>query len=419
MEDIFEIYVTIDTRVVELGTCDAEHISMIVLLHTLSEKETGSAEVPSDEYRVWVYLLWSVEKKEGDGENDDVGENEHVGADELGDQVDLGVDLGGDYGVDLGVESDEMGGVPNLRELAVIPEVPESVCGMPDEIGNNDLFEGYQSNSEDEFFSDSDDSKLTLMTKSTPFKKLLGAPIRFEVGQPHDNVYTLRELLTDYAIQEGFSFKKIKNDKNRLTWACLAEKCPWRLHASIVGDETTMQVKTYNNEHTCHRIYKSQEARSKWIASKFEVLVRNNPSIQCGVISGLLRDQFNACVDPQRLYKAKRKALEVLLEEHTECFSYLRGYAVMVQQCNPGSAAYIHLQTDINIFQRIFVCFEAQRRGFLEGCRPFIGIDGCHLKGPHGGVILSTVALDANSGLYPLAYCICKGETLLSWSWFL
>ncbi|KAK2652457.1 hypothetical protein Ddye_012313 [Dipteronia dyeriana] len=57
--------------------------------------------------------------------------------------------------------------------------------------------------------------------------------------------------------------------------------------------------------------------------------------------------------------------------------------------------------------------------GFIEGCRPFIGIDGCHLKGPYGGVILSTIALDANSGLYPLAYCICEGETLLSWSCFL
>ncbi|KAK2644134.1 hypothetical protein Ddye_019329 [Dipteronia dyeriana] len=287
----------------------------------------------------------------GDRENDDVGENKHVGADELGDHIDLSVDLGGDYGVDLGAESDEMGGVPDLRELAVIPEVLESVCGMPDEIGNNDLFEGYQSNSEDEFFSYSDnerdDSKLTLVTKSIPFKKLVGAPIRFE----------------------------IKNDKNRLTWACLAKKCPWRLHASIVGDDKTMQVKTYNNEHTCHRIYKSQEARSKWIVSKFEVLVRNNPNIQCGVISDLLRDQFNMSVDSQRLYKAKRRALEVLLEEHTECFSHLRGL--------------------------------------------FIGIDGCHLKGPYGGVILSAVALDANSGLYPLAYCICEGETLLSWSWFL
>ncbi|KAK2662815.1 hypothetical protein Ddye_001389 [Dipteronia dyeriana] len=149
-----------------------------------------------------------------------------------------------------------MGGVPRLRELVVIPEVPESVLQIPDDIGNNDLFEGYQSNIEDEFFSDSDDegddSKLAVVMKSNPFKKLVGALIIFEVGQTHDSVYTLRELLTDYAIHEGFNFKKMKNDKNRLTWACLAEKCPWRLHDSIVSDNTTIQVKTYNNEHTCH-----------------------------------------------------------------------------------------------------------------------------------------------------------------------
>ncbi|KAK3228568.1 hypothetical protein Dsin_000449 [Dipteronia sinensis] len=186
--------------------------------------------------------------------------------------------------------------------------VPEAVSEIPDEIGNNDLFEGYQSKSDDEFFSDSDDegcdSKLATVMKSNPFKKLIGCPIRFE----------------------GFNFKKIKNDNNRLTWACLAENYPWRLHTSIVGDETTMQVKIYNNDHTCHRIYKSQEVRAKWIASKFEVLVKDDPSIQCGVISDLVKDQFNVSVDPQRLYKAKKRALKEMLcflnypEDRLICF---------------------------------------------------------------------------------------------------
>ncbi|KAK1583544.1 hypothetical protein Q3G72_024732 [Acer saccharum] len=91
----------------------------------------------------------------------------------------------------------------------------------------------------------------------------------------------------------------------------------------------------------------------------------------------------------------------------------------MVHPCNPGLATYIHLLENTSTFQRMFVSFEAQRKGFLEGCKPFIGIDRCHLKGPYGGVLLSAIAIDANSGLYPLTYCICKGETFLSWSWFL
>ncbi|TXG69110.1 hypothetical protein EZV62_004045 [Acer yangbiense] len=68
--DIFKIYVTIDTKVVELGSCDADHISMIVLLYTLSKKQTGCDKVPKDDYSVWVYLPWSSEKKEVSTDNE-------------------------------------------------------------------------------------------------------------------------------------------------------------------------------------------------------------------------------------------------------------------------------------------------------------------------------------------------------------
>jgi len=33
---------------------------------------------------------------------------------------------------------------------------------------------------------------------------------------------------------------------------------------------------------------------------------------------------------------------------------------------------------------------------FLGGCRPIIGLDGCHLKGRFGGQILAATARDAN-----------------------
>lgn len=38
--------------------------------------------------------------------------------------------------------------------------------------------------------------------------------------------------------------------------------------------------------------------------------------------------------------------------------------------------------------------FPRLRNGFKAGCRPFIGLDGCHLKGPFEGVLLSVVTLE-------------------------
>ncbi|XP_050249295.1 uncharacterized protein LOC126696648 [Quercus robur] len=69
-------------------------------------------------------------------------------------------------------------------------------------------------------------------------------------------------------------------------------------------------------------------------------------------------------------------------------------------------------------FKRFFVCFEAMRKGFVEACRPFIGLDGCHLKGNFGGVLLVAVSLEGNNGLFPVAYGVLECECKDSWGWF-
>ncbi|KAL0414385.1 UNVERIFIED_CONTAM: hypothetical protein Sradi_1640200 [Sesamum radiatum] len=70
-------------------------------------------------------------------------------------------------------------------------------------------------------------------------------------------------------------------------------------------------------------------------------------------------------------------------------------------------------------FKRFYVCFAAVKKGFLSGCRPFIGVDGCHLKGPYGGVLLTTVGVDPNNNQFPLAYAVVMSETKHNWEWFL
>ena len=69
--------------------------------------------------------------------------------------------------------------------------------------------------------------------------------------------------------------------------------------------------------------------------------------------------------------------------------------------------------------RRFFLSFLAQRQGYLEGYRLFIGLDGCHLKGSFVESLLSDVALDANNGLFLIGIYICEGETTETWSWFL
>ena len=42
------------------------------------------------------------------------------------------------------------------------------------------------------------------------------------------------------------------------------------------------------------------------------------------------------------------------------------------------------------VFKRIFICYEGVRRGFLSGCRPFLDLDECYVKGPYKDILLLT-----------------------------
>ena len=70
-------------------------------------------------------------------------------------------------------------------------------------------------------------------------------------------------------------------------------------------------------------------------------------------------------------------------------------------------------------FKRMYVRFNAQKVGFLGGCRPFIGLDGCHIKHRFGGKILSATAKDVNDNIFPVAMVVVEQETRKSWIWFL
>ena len=77
------------------------------------------------------------------------------------------------------------------------------------------------------------------------------------------------------------------------------------------------------------------------------------------------------------------------------------------------------IQIANNVFERMYVCLDACKREFLAGCRPLIGIDGCHLKWTTGGQLLVAIWKDGNDNIFPIAYAIVEIENKCSWNWFL
>ncbi|WOL20679.1 hypothetical protein Cni_G29484 [Canna indica] len=71
------------------------------------------------------------------------------------------------------------------------------------------------------------------------------------------------------------------------------------------------------------------------------------------------------------------------------------------------------------VFQQLYIGFDALKKGFMLGCRPIIGFDGCFLKTFLGGQLLAAVGRDGNNQMFPLVWTVVEGENYDSCSWFL
>ncbi|KAF7154271.1 hypothetical protein RHSIM_Rhsim01G0131900 [Rhododendron simsii] len=247
--------------------------------------------------------------------------------------------------------------------------------------------------------------------------------IRLATGLLFGNATKFREVLKEFTIQEGCKIVREKNEKTRITCRCAVVGCKWRIHASPLADGVTFKIKTYRGEHTCISETSNFEANSTWIAKKMANELRANPNMSLDCMQVLLHQKYGIEASRIQLYRAKRKALEVIEGNHSDSYPLLTTYASEVRKSNPGSLVKIQCdrltETHNPVFKRYFICFEAMRTGFMEGYRPFIGIDGCHLKGPFGGVLLAVVALDGNNGLFPIAVGVVESEGRDSWAFFI
>ncbi|GFP81698.1 hypothetical protein PHJA_000313100 [Phtheirospermum japonicum] len=77
------------------------------------------------------------------------------------------------------------------------------------------------------------------------------------------------------------------------------------------------------------------------------------------------------------------------------------------------------LLEDDTIFKAFYIGFSSNRKGFLNGCRPVIGFDGCFLKTFLCGALLCATAKDGNNQMYPIAWAVVEIENESCWKWFL
>ncbi|KAL3744004.1 hypothetical protein ACJRO7_013281 [Eucalyptus globulus] len=242
----------------------------------------------------------------------------------------------------------------------------------------------------------------------------------FKLGMCFSNAKEFREAVRNHAIKNGRNVRFVKNTPNKLRAMC-SEGCGWLIYASKVQREHTLQVKTFNSVHTCNRTLQVPQISTKWLANKYCDRLRNNPTWPGASMKKTMEFENVLKLSRTMVYRARAISMSMITGNEEEQFWMLRSYCQALLDANPGSTCIIKIEQcqDQFKFRGVYICLDALRRGFVEGCRRFVGFDGCHLSSGYKGILLVAVGVDCNNQMYPFAWAIVGQETYKTWHWFI
>ncbi|XP_031120429.1 uncharacterized protein LOC116023567 [Ipomoea triloba] len=162
------------------------------------------------------------------------------------------------------------------------------------------------------------------------------------------------------------------------------------------------------NSSTVAQRWKAEVAsHSTWTPSEFLKKVSSNDGIT---------------ISKRQAYRALKKARAAIYGDEEKCFNKIWNYCKEIDRTNFGSSCHVKegelVYDGKKRFLRFYMCWGACKQGY-KFLRPIIGVDGCHLKGLHGGQLLLAIGVDGNDSVFPLAYAVVEGERRESWTWFL
>uniref|UniRef100_A0ACD5ZF68 Uncharacterized protein n=1 Tax=Avena sativa TaxID=4498 RepID=A0ACD5ZF68_AVESA len=262
---------------------------------------------------------------------------------------------------------------------------------------------------------DSDDEQVKFKFKNFALVDMENP--KFKVGQVFASVVLLRKAIREYSCKERVDISMPTNDRNRVAARC-AENCSWYLWASYDSRSKCFMIKRYVGEHTCERKWQVRGFTYKFLAEKYIESFRADENMNLKNFSRIVQKEWNMTPSRPKLSRARRMAMNIIYGDEIEQYNLLWKYATELRKTNPGSTFFLNLDSE-NRFSECYWSLDAIKRGFLEGCRPVICLDGCHLKTKFGGQLLVAVGMDPNDCIYPVAFSIVEVEDTANWRWFL
>lgn len=200
-------------------------------------------------------------------------------------------------------------------------------------------------------------------------------------GMEWPTIKKARHYLKRHAIFHHFRIKYQKNCPKRLRAQCADPECDWFCNITRLRDGYTARCKKLGPEHTCfndHEFY-NPHADARWVAEVIETKLRAHPTWRTKDIVAEIYHDHTVDVSYWVAWNAKRMLQNKIYGTLEDGYRLAPVICAEVLRTNPGSIATCSIDNIDGGFSHMCIAFKASLDGFVAGCRPLIGLDGCHL----------------------------------------
>ncbi|RYR66740.1 hypothetical protein Ahy_A03g012798 isoform B [Arachis hypogaea] len=240
------------------------------------------------------------------------------------------------------------------------------------------------------------------------------------------------EFRVGHRFRRSAEFRVIECDRLKYHVQCRQADsgCKWSLRVALRQNLGYWEVRRFGGPHSCMAPTMSQDHRqldSSLICRVILPMIQSNPSISIPVLQSAVHASYHFKPSYKKMCMAKQKAIAWIYGDWKKSYNKVPKLLQALQSCFPGTICGLcvkpyyegHLMVrDCCMFDKVFWAFLSCVEAFNH-CKPFFSVDGTHLYGKYGGVLLIAVAQDGNSNILPIAFAIVESESTKSCSFFL
>ncbi len=152
------------------------------------------------------------------------------------------------------------------------------------------------------------------------------------------------------------------------------KECPWTLVVGKYKDRPRVQIRKFEDKHTCAKQVTNKFGNYQWIIEEYIELIRSSPKMHLLALVDQIMRGFNIKVYRSKVGRGKTLALDMQRGDKAEQFAKLANYGGVLKRTNPKTQLILGL--DNLVFKQVFICLFGRKNGFPVGYRPIISLDG-------------------------------------------